>query len=110
MIHEPIAAALGIGIDMESGKLLEAYDGEQYFQNHPDNNNLILGKRIPHWNKILEISKHTAKHFPLDYLGVDIVIDQKLGPLIMEVNVRPGLAIQLANKTGMKEILKKINF
>lgn len=99
---------LGIGIDMETGRLMEAYDGEQYFENHPDNNRVILGKKIPHWYKILEISKQTAKHFPLDYLGVDIVIDQQLGPLIMEVNVRPGLAIQLANKMGMKKVLKDL--
>lgn len=99
---------LGIGIDMETGRLMEAYDGEQYFENHPDNNRVIKGKRIPHWNKILEISKQTAKHFPLNYLGVDIVIDQQLGPLIMEVNVRPGLAIQLANKTRMKKVLKEL--
>ena len=100
---------LGIGIDMNTGKLLEAYDGEAYFQNHPDNNNLILEKRIPYWNQILEISKQTAKYFPLNYLGVDIVIDQKLGPLIMEVNVRPGLGIQLANKEGMKKVLQEIH-
>jgi alpha-L-glutamate ligase-like protein len=99
---------LGIGIDMQTGRLMEAYDGEQYFENHPDTNNVILGKRIPHWNKILEISKQTAKHFPLNYLGVDIVIDQKLGPLIMEVNVRPGLGIQLANQTGMKYVLNEL--
>jgi alpha-L-glutamate ligase-like protein len=99
---------LGIGIDMETGRLMEAYDGEQYFENHPDNNHVILGKRIPHWKKIVDISIQTAKHFPLDYLGVDIVIDQKLGPLIMEVNVRPGLAIQLANKTGMKYVLNEL--
>lgn len=100
---------LGIGIDMKTGRLMEAYDGEQYFENHPDNNKVILGKKIPHWNKILEISIQTAKYFPLDYLGVDIVIDQQLGPLIMEVNVRPGLAIQLANKTGMKKVLKDLD-
>lgn len=99
---------LGIGINMETGKLLEAHDGEQYFQNHPDNNNTILGKRIPHWPKIMDIAIQTATHFPLDYLGVDIVVDKKLGPLIMEVNVRPGLAIQLANKQGMKEILNNL--
>lgn len=101
---------LGIGIDMKSGRLMEAYDGEQYFQTHPDNNNIIQGKRIPFWNKILDISVQTATHFPLNYLGVDIVIDQKLGPLIMEINVRPGLAIQLANKSGMKETLKNHKF
>lgn len=99
---------LGIGINMNTGKLKEAYDGEQYFHNHPDNHNIILDKSIPFWKEILEISIKTAKYFPLNYLGVDIVIDQKLGPLIMEVNVRPGLGIQLANKTGMKNILKEI--
>tara|TARA_B110000259_G_scaffold184481_1_gene231627 strand:- start:2096 stop:2980 length:885 start_codon:yes stop_codon:yes gene_type:complete len=97
---------LGIGIDMKNGILTQAYDGKNYFDTHPDNNNTIKGKKIPYWNTILQISKLTAKHFPLNYLGVDIVIDETLGPLIMEVNVRPGLGIQLANKTGLKEILK----
>lgn len=99
---------LGIGVDMETGKLMQGYDGKKYYNNHPDNNNVILGKNIPHWDKIMEISKKTAIHFPLNYLGVDIVMDKDLGPLIMEVNVRPGLGIQLANKKGMKDILKKL--
>lgn len=100
---------LGIGIDMETGKLMQAYDGVKYYDCHPDNGNQILGKEIPHWAKILEISKKTAKYFPLNYLGVDVVMDKELGPLIMEANVRPGLGIQLANKKGLKEVLKKIN-
>ena len=40
---------LGIGIDMKKGKLQLAYNGKQYFESHPDNNNNILGKRIPYW-------------------------------------------------------------
>ncbi|CAL2056940.1 sugar-transfer associated ATP-grasp domain-containing protein [Tenacibaculum sp. 190524A05c] len=99
---------LGIGINMEDGTLTYAYDGKSYFEVHPDNGNQILGKKIPYWNEILEISVQTAASFPLNYLGVDIVIDQELGPLIMEVNVRPGLGIQLANKTGMKKVLKNL--
>ena len=99
---------LGIGINMEDGTLTYAYDGKNYFEVHPDNGNQIFGKKIPYWNEILEISVQTAASFPLNYLGVDIVIDQQLGPLIMEVNVRPGLGIQLANKTGMKKVLKNL--
>ncbi|CAL2076166.1 Alpha-L-glutamate ligase-like protein [Tenacibaculum sp. 190524A05c] len=99
---------LGIGINMEYGTLTYAYDGKNYFEVHPDNGNQIFGKEIPYWNEILEISIQTAASFPLNYLGVDIVIDQWLGPLIMEVNVRPGLGIQLANKTGMKKVLKNL--
>ncbi len=97
---------LGIGINMKNGILTQAYDGENYFDVHPDNNNSIKGKKIPHWKTILEISILTAKHFPLNYLGVDVVIDETLGPLIMEINVRPGLDIQLANRTGLKRVLK----
>jgi len=98
---------LGIGIDMDKGVLTQGYNGVEYFDAHPDNGNQIKNKPIPFWNEILEISKQTAKHFPLNYLGVDIVLDKELGPLIMEINVRPGLGIQLANKIGLKEILKK---
>jgi D-alanine-D-alanine ligase-like ATP-grasp enzyme len=36
----------------------------------------------------------------LGYLGVDIVLDKNLGPLILELNARPGLAIQIANRKG----------
>jgi alpha-L-glutamate ligase-like protein len=97
---------LGIGIDMQKGELLQAHDGQNYHDVHPDNGNQIKGKKIPHWEAILEISIKTAAHFPLQYLGIDIVIDKDLGPLIMEINVRPGLGIQLANKIGMKQVLK----
>lgn len=99
---------LGIGVNMIKGTLLEGHDGKTYYKTHPDNGNKIYGKRIPHWEDILNISLKTSKYFPLSYIGVDIVIDQNKGPLIMEVNVRPGLGIQLANKTGLKKILKNL--
>ncbi|CAM1343807.1 sugar-transfer associated ATP-grasp domain-containing protein [Tenacibaculum amylolyticum] len=99
---------LGIGIDMERGVLTYAYDGRQYFGIHPDNGNAIYGKQIPYWKEIVDASVKAATHFPLNYLGVDIAIDKDLGPLIMEVNVRPGLGIQLANKQGIKKVLKKV--
>ena len=34
-------------------------------------------------------------------IGCDIVIDKNLGPLILELNARPGLSIQLANNRGL---------
>jgi hypothetical protein len=37
----------------------------------------------------------------LGYLGVDIVLDACNGPLLLELNARPGLAIQLANGRGL---------
>ena len=96
---------LGIGIDMEVGRLKEAFDGQGYHTCHPDNGRTICGKEIPMWQDLLALAVQTSKAFPLNYLGVDIVIDAELGPLIMEINVRPGLGIQLANKQGLRNFL-----
>lgn len=99
---------MGIGINLDTGKMTQGSDGKNYFDEHPDSKAPINGIEIPFWDQILELSLLTAKHFPLNYLGVDIVIDETKGPLIMEVNVRPGLGIQMVNKSGLKPILKKI--
>jgi len=98
---------LGIGVDIKTGRLKEAYDGKNYSNKHPDNNHHIFGKKVPYWDEILSITKQTAKNVPVKYLGVDIAIDKNYGPLIMEINVRPGLAIQLANKTGLRTVLEQ---
>jgi glutathione synthase/RimK-type ligase-like ATP-grasp enzyme len=37
----------------------------------------------------------------LGYIGVDMVLDQEKGPLILELNARPGLNIQIANDCGL---------
>lgn len=97
---------LGIGIDMKNGQLRQAYDGKNYHDRHPDNNNVISGKKIPYWETLLSLAIETSKAFPLDYLGIDIVLDKNFGPMIMEINVRPGLGIQLANKEGLWSVLK----
>jgi glutathione synthase/RimK-type ligase-like ATP-grasp enzyme len=44
----------------------------------------------------------------LGYLGVDLMIDEDKGPLMLEVNARPGLAIQLANGIGLLHRLEPI--
>lgn len=44
----------------------------------------------------------------LGYIGVDIVLDRDLGPLVLELNARPGLSIQLANKIGLLPRLQRI--
>jgi alpha-L-glutamate ligase-like protein len=96
---------LGIGIDIEKGLLMQAFDGKSYHDLHPDNGKVINGKIIEYWDDIVEVSILAARLFPLNYLGIDIVLDHKKGPMIMEINVRPGLAIQLANKKGLKQAL-----
>ena len=100
---------LGIGVDMEKGKLKMAYDGKRYHRFHPNSGNPIADLIIPYWREMLALAIQTAQAFPLQYLGIDLVIDKDKGPMVMEVNVRPGLGIQLANQQGLKEILKNEN-
>jgi predicted ATP-grasp superfamily ATP-dependent carboligase len=44
----------------------------------------------------------------MGYLGVDIVIDAHEGPLMLELNARPGLSIQVANQEGLLKRLRLI--
>jgi hypothetical protein len=44
----------------------------------------------------------------LGYPGVDLVIDEELGPLVMEVNARPGLQVQNITGIGLGEGLGEV--
>jgi hypothetical protein len=41
-------------------------------------------------------------------MGVDLVVDATEGPLLLELNARPGLAIQMANGRGLLPRLRTI--
>lgn len=100
---------LGIGVDMETGELTHTYSGSTFLDVHPDSGSEINGKVVPFWNEIVILARDVSEAFPLDYMGIDIVIDKTFGPSVLEINVRPGLGIQLANKKGLKrEIIKRV--
>lgn len=92
--------AVGVGINMETGKSLFAVQHGNVVTEHPDTGYDFSELQIPHWEKILTLSASCYEVTHLGYLGVDIVLDKNLGPLILELNARPGLAIQIANQTG----------
>ncbi len=76
---------------------------------HPDTFNPVSGVKIPHWGRILEIAARTCDLTGLGYQGVDIVLDKDLGPLILELNARPGLNIQIANRAGLLPRLQAVD-
>jgi predicted ATP-grasp superfamily ATP-dependent carboligase len=75
---------------------------------HPDVGVHLIGIQMPEWNKILDIAVTCQEMTGLGYLGVDIMIDETLGPLMIEVNARPGLAIQMANGVGLLRRLEPV--
>ena len=64
---------------------------------------------IPSWDDLLALGSSCYELTGLGYLGVDIVLDKHYGPLILEINARPGLGIQIANQRGLKPLLKRID-
>jgi len=98
--------AVGAGIDLASGLTLSGVLGTEVITQHPDTMNAIAGLQIPHWDTILDISARCYELTGLGYIGVDIVLDRDRGPLVLELNARPGLAIQIANRQGLLRRLK----
>ncbi|MFK8027190.1 MAG: alpha-L-glutamate ligase-like protein [Gammaproteobacteria bacterium] len=100
--------AIGVGIDLATGKTTHAVIGNQATTIHPDTGHVINDVQIPKWQKILKIAIKCADTVGLGYLGVDIVLDSELGPLMLELNARPGLNVQLANQQGLQQNLVKV--
>jgi alpha-L-glutamate ligase-like protein len=101
--------AVGAGVDMGTGRTLTGVHNNDRVDEHPDTGALIAGLEIPQWEFILESAARCYEVTGLGYLGVDMVIDRSCGPLILEMNARPGLAIQIANGTGMLARLQRID-
>ncbi len=101
--------AVGAGVDMSTGKTLRGVHHNDVVDEHPDTGALIAGLEIPDWDTILESSARGYEVTGLGYLGVDMVIDRNRGPLILEMNARPGLNIQIANGIGIKGRLDTID-
>jgi len=94
--------ALGLGIDLQTGITTQGVYRNRCVTRTPDTNKPLAGFQIPQWENILEMAIQSSRVFGLGYLGVDIVIDRDRGPMVIEVNARPGLNIQLANAAGLK--------
>lgn len=93
--------AVGVGIDIGTGKALHAVQYGNPVSRHPDTRKTFAELTIPHWDKLLQLAAACYEMTGLGYLGADLVLDRDQGPMIIELNARPGLAIQVANAAGL---------
>ncbi len=100
--------AVGVGIDLKTGRTSAGVWNEQVIVHHPDTAMPIADLQIPNWEEILKLTAHCYDLVGLGYIGVDIVLDKQHGPLMLEMNARPGLSIQIANRCGLLHRLEKI--
>jgi glutathione synthase/RimK-type ligase-like ATP-grasp enzyme len=64
---------------------------------------------VPYWPQILDMSRKVSRAVGMGYIGVDIVLDSTRGPLLLEANARPGLAIQISNAQGLLPPLQRVD-
>lgn len=101
--------AIGVGIDLATGTTTTAIYGKGHFiEELPGSGLPLSGIKIPYWKKILTLAIRSQEISHLGFLGVDIAIDRDQGPVILELNARAGLSIQLANLAGLKERLLRV--
>ena len=100
--------AIGLGIDIATGDGLAAVLHDRPVEIHPDTGKKLSEFSVPHWRDFLLLSSRSYELTGLGYLGADIVLDELRGPLILELNARPGLAIQIANGHGIMPRIEKV--
>jgi alpha-L-glutamate ligase-like protein len=94
--------AVGAGIDLATGRTTYGVTGNSVVTEHPDTGAVIEGLQIPRWQYLLGFAARCYELTGLGYLGVDIVLDRDKGPMLLELNARPGLNIQIANRSGLR--------
>lgn len=101
--------AVGVGINLSTGRSVRAIWKGKWISHHPDTGKPILDITVPRFAELLETSVRVADQTELAYLGVDLVVDAVRGPVVLELNARPGLSIQLANGCGLLPRLRAVD-
>ena len=93
---------VGVGVNIPTGVTHNSMQHGKRISAHPDTGAPLNGRAIPEWHHMMMIAAKAYEMTGLGYLGVDIVMDKAKGPLLLELNARPGLAIQIANGEGLR--------
>jgi alpha-L-glutamate ligase-like protein len=101
--------AIGVGIDVATGITGFGICRGKIIKEIPWTKRKINGLKIPFWNIILTLAVRCQEKIPeLGFAGVDIVLDKDRGPMVLELNARPGLEIQNANLIPLKRRLERV--
>lgn len=98
---------IGVGVRLDSGHTFKAFLKGKFIEFHPDTGARLTGVTLPFWSDLISIATRLGKHSPLQYIGIDLTIDAKKGPLVLEFNARPGLEIQNANQEGLQVLIAR---
>ena len=94
--------AVGVGLDIATGTSICAVQNGHVVETHPDTGANFLDLEVPHWDRLIDLAACCNELTGLGYIGADIVLDVDKGPMLLELNARPGLSIQVANQAGLR--------
>jgi alpha-L-glutamate ligase-like protein len=100
--------AVGVGIDLTTGKPTYISRKNKIVSEIPGVGKFDKDFRIPFFDEMLLIASKCQIITNLGYLACDIAIDETNGPILLEVNARAGLKVQLANKAPLQKRLEKL--
>lgn len=100
--------AVGVGLDIATGRALNAVQHSLPVTHHPDTHRLLSEIEIKEWRNWLLLASKCYEMTGLGYIGTDLVLDKERGAQLLELNARPGLAIQVANGRGLLPRLRHI--
>ena len=101
--------AVGVGIDLNNGISTYGVWNNQIITKHPETQKTIVGISIPNWNDYLFTALKLSQKLNLQYIGIDIVLNENNNAMVLEANARPGLSIQIANRVGLIKRISKID-
>jgi len=102
------AGGIGVGIDISTGRTGAAIQRGKPLAQHPDTGAALHDWPVPEWPRMLSLAARAYDAVPLGYFGIDIVLDVTRGPVVLEMNARPGLSIQLATGRGLRPVLERV--
>jgi hypothetical protein len=101
--------ALGVGIDIGTGlTTYAAAHKTELIRYLPGTEIELRGIQIPFWDQVLLTAVKAANAADLVFAGVDLFIHKDKGPMVVELNYRPGLSIQIANQAGLRKRLERV--
>ena len=82
--------AIGVGVDLATGVTLRGTWLNNKIAKHPDTTNAVDGVQLPNWDGFMKLAAGCYELSGLGYIGVDMVLDQEKGPLILRTQRPPG--------------------
>jgi alpha-L-glutamate ligase-like protein len=101
--------ACWVGIDIWTGKLTYITSNSKIIKSIPGIWD-VRWLKLPRWDEALALAVKVQQVTKIWYIGCDIVLDKIDWPLVLEINIRPWLEVQVANMAPLKDRLEKVEW